>query len=110
MITRQPGWVAAFCHCSASAESSRAIAGAGCARTAVAARLTAAQARADLLNQLFDVIRLFQSRQRENEPVVLFEILLQLLGQVNQQCGVLQVLLVLGLEEFLSLRFAVGEP
>src|SRR5436309_3844682 len=80
--TRQPGCFADVCHWAASAESRRAMAGArrACSTACAlarphAARLTA-QTSADLLDQLFDIIRLLEGRNGEHVPIVLFQVLL----------------------------------
>ena len=61
-MTCQPSSDVHFCHVAASRGSGRTIAGLGCARNAPAAsRLIVAYARANLFDQLFNVVHLLQS-------------------------------------------------
>src|SRR5271165_6177440 len=70
----QPNSEVHFCHCAASRGSGRTIAGLGCAWvTPASARLIVAQAAANLFDQLFNVVGLLQSGEREYESPVLFD-------------------------------------
>src|SRR5690242_8922986 len=83
-ITRQPASFATGSHCAASEGSISAIAGACANPGMAAARLIAAHPRTNLLDELFDFIRFFQRREREDVPVVLLDLLLQLLREIDQ--------------------------
>src|SRR5664280_980374 len=113
-ITCQPASRVQFCHCGVSPGSSSATAGAfvciGCpASGQPSSRLIVAQARPNSFGQFLDVICLLERRHGENVAIVLFQFDLQLFGQVRQLGGILEILLVLGLENFVFLRLAVGQ-
>src|ERR1035441_7479473 len=120
-ITCQPGSRVQPRHWTASSASSSAMAGvllwaAGgwvCAACAASgqprSRLIVAQARTNSFGQFLDVIGFLERRHGENVAIVLLQLHLQLFGQVRQFGGILQVLLVLGLEDFFFLRLAVGQ-
>src|ERR1035441_7194571 len=113
-ITCQPASRVQFCHCTVSPGSSSATAGVfvrvGCAASGqTRSRLIVAQARTNSFGQFLDVICPFERRHGENVAIVLLQLDLQLFGQVRQLGGILQVLLVLGLEDFFFLRLAVGQ-
>src|ERR1035437_4815438 len=72
-------------------------------------RLIVAQARTNSFGQFLDVIGFLERRHGENVAIVLFQLDLQLFGQVRQLGGILEVLLMLGFEDFLFLRLAVGQ-
>jgi hypothetical protein len=65
-----------------------------------------AQARTKSFGQFLDVIGLLERRHGENVAIVLFQLDLQLFGQVRQFGGILEVLLMFGFEDFLFLRLA----
>ena len=67
------------------------------------------QARTDSLDQFLDFIGLLERGDGENVAVVLLQLLLQLFRQIGQLGGVLQVLFVLGLEDFIALHLPVGQ-
>src|ERR1017187_8962329 len=114
-ITCQPGSRFQFCESSESSSATagvftRAAAGWGrAARGQQRNRLIVTQARANPPGQFFDVIRFLERRHGENVAIVLFQIDFQLFGQVRQLGGILEVLLKLGLEDLVFLRFAVGQ-
>src|ERR1017187_10203331 len=117
-ITCQPASRVQFCHCRVSLGSSSATAGvfvwaAGglfCpASGQPRSRLIVAQARTNSFGQFLDIICLLERRHGENVAIVLLQLHLQLFGQIRQFGGILQVLLVLGLEDFFFLRLAVGQ-
>src|SRR5205823_5112793 len=110
---RHPRSRVQFCHCTASALSTSAIAGdfaGGCAAATPTSRLIMAQARANPFGQLFDIIGLLQGCHGEDEAVVLFQIDLELFGELRQIGGVLDVGLVLRLENLVALQLAVRQP
>src|ERR1017187_7683493 len=112
VITCQPTSRAQFCHCSVSLASSRAMAGAGlvcAARVQPTSRLIVAQPRANSLDQFLDVISLLERRHGKHVAVVLLQVDFQLFGQFRQIRGVLEILLIFRLENFVLLRFAVGQ-
>src|ERR1035437_3301948 len=117
-ITCQPSSRVQFCHCAASFASSSATAGgfacaAGgftCASSGQQrSRLIMEQARTNSFGQFLDVIGSLERRHGENVAIVLFQLDLQLFGQVRQLGGILEVLLMLGLEDFFFLRLAAGQ-
>src|ERR1035437_407719 len=124
-ITRQPSSRVQFCHCAMSPASSSATAGvfrwaavgsvcaAGgwvCAPSGQQrSRLIVKQARANSFGEFLDVIGFLERRHGENVAIVLFQLDLQLFGQVRQLGGILEILPMLGLEDFLFLRLAVGQ-
>src|SRR5438105_2484505 len=67
------------------------------------------QARTNFLGKLLNFFRLLNGGEREHEAVVLFQVSLQLLGQVDERGGVLQRLLVFGFKDFILLRLTVGQ-
>src|SRR4051794_39513020 len=109
VITCQPASRVQFCHWTVSAGSSSATAGdficpaSGQQRN----RLIVAHPRTNSFRQFLDIIRFFDSRDGEDVAIVLFQVDLQLLGQIRQFGSILEVLLVLGLEDFVLLRLAV---
>src|SRR5436190_19440548 len=109
--TRHPRSRVQFCHCTASAPSTSAMAGVlgGCASSTPPHRLMT-QARANPFGQLLDIIGLLQGCHREHEPIVLFEVDLELFGELRQLGGVLDVGLMLGFEDLVALQLAVGQP
>src|SRR6266852_5088037 len=95
-ITCHPASRVQFCHCTASPASSSAIAG-----TLVCAssghqriRLIVAQACTNSFSQFLDVIRLLERRHGENVAIVLFQVDLQLFGQLRELGRIFEVLLV----------------
>src|ERR1019366_9175950 len=120
-ITCQPGSRVQTRHWTASSASSSAMAGvllwaAGgwvCASCAASSqprsKLIVAQARTNSFGQFLDVIGFLERRHGENVAIVFFQIDFQLFGEFRQVGGILDVLLVLGLENFFFLRLAVGE-
>src|ERR1019366_3259070 len=116
-ITCQPSSRVQFCHCAASFASSSATAGvllgaAGgwvCAASGQRSRLIVAQARTNSFGQFLDVIGFLERRHGENVAIVLFQLDLQLFGQFRQLGGILEVLPMFGLEDFLFLRLAIGQ-
>src|SRR6266700_7080523 len=108
-MTRQPVPWTNVCHCCASAASTRAIACGAAARQTSAVRLIAAKARTNFPHQFFDVIGFLYGAHGHHEPVVLFEFFPELLRKFDQLGGVLEILFVLGLEDFVLLGFAVGK-
>src|SRR5437899_982153 len=104
-ITRQPSSLVQFCHCTGSAASSRATAGAldGCAASGQSSRLIVAQASANPFGQFFNVIRFLDGRHGDHVAVVLLQIDFQLIGEIRQLGGVLQILLMLGSCNFVAL-------
>src|SRR5712671_1244158 len=97
-MTRHPRSRVQFCHCTASAPSTSAIAGVfgGCASSTPPSRLMT-QTRANPFGQLLDIIDLLQGCHREHEPIVLFQIDLELFGELRQFGGILDIGLMLGL-------------
>ena len=67
------------------------------------------QARTNSFGEFLDIIRFLERCHGEDVAIVLFEVDLQLFGQVRQFGGILEVLLVLGLEDFVFLRLAIGK-
>src|SRR5450631_294512 len=121
-ITCQPGSRIQTRHCTASSASSSAMAGvllcaaggwvgaAGCATSGQhRSRLIVAQARTNSFGQFLDVIGFLERRHGDNVAIVFFQIDLQLFGEFRQIGGILDVLLMLGLEDFFFLRLAVGQ-
>src|SRR5450759_2587156 len=117
-ITCQPSSRVQFCHRTVSPASSSATAGvfrwaAGgwvCAASGQQrSRLIVKQARANSFGEFLDVIGFLERRHGENVAIVLFQLDLQLFGQVRQLGGILEILPMLGLEDFLFLRLAVGQ-
>src|ERR1019366_9082689 len=120
-ITCQPGSRVQTRHWTASSASSSAMAGvllwaAGgwvCAACAASgqprSRLIVAQARTNSFGQFLDVIGFLERRHGENVAIVLFQLDLQLFGQFRQLGGILEVLPMFGLEDFLFLRLAIGQ-
>src|ERR1039457_3843720 len=113
-IACQPASRVQFCHCARSPGSSSATAGVFVrvvcpASGQTSSRLIVAQARPNSFGQFLNVICFFERRHGENVAIVLLQLDLQLFGQVRQFGGILQVLLVLGLEDFFFLRLAVGQ-
>src|ERR1017187_8978613 len=124
-ITCQPASRVQSCHCTVSLGSSSATAGvfvwaAGVFVWAAGglfcpasgqprSRLIVAQARTNSFGQFLDIICLLERRHGENVAIVVLQLHLQLFGQIRQFGGILQVLLVLGLEDFFFLRLAVGQ-
>src|ERR1043165_303265 len=80
VITRHPASLAHASHCAASAGSISAMAG-DCAAALDTSRLIMPQARTDLFDQFFDVIRFFQRGDGQYEPLVFLQVLLQLLRE-----------------------------
>ena len=67
------------------------------------------QARTNSFGEFLDIIRFLEGCHGEDVAIVLFEVDLQLFGQVRQFGGILEVLLMFGLEDFVFLRLAVGQ-
>src|SRR6516164_8738962 len=115
-ITCQPSSRVQFCHCTASAASTSAMAGlavvAGdcvCAPSDQARSRLMVQARTNSFGEFLDIIRFLERCHGEDVAIVLFEVDLQLFGQVRQFGGVLEVLLMFRLEDLIFLRLAVGQ-
>src|SRR5579871_1654906 len=122
VITCHPRSFTKLCHCAASLESMSAMAGVlpvgapgtakvggSCAKRRPHPRLIMAHARADLLDEFFDIIRFFQSGHGQDVAIVLLQVLLQLFGKLHQLRRVLQVLFLLGLQDFIALQLTVGQ-
>src|SRR5690348_7281696 len=95
-----------LCHCAASPSSSTssggfevsaAIAGES-VNQADRKRLKPPQARADAFGKFFDLLGLLQAGDGEHMAVVLLELFLELLADLDQSVGVLEVSLVVCLE------------
>src|SRR3954447_74935 len=106
VTTCQPSSFVQVCHCGASAGSTTAIAGV-CAWAGSALIMT--QAAANALGQLFNFIRLLEAPHRNHVCLVLLQLHLQVLGEVDQLGGVLDVLFPFLFEDLGARRLAVGE-
>src|ERR1700691_538189 len=91
-------------------------AAAGTARIATRTRISARwaitsvyQPRVNPFGQFLNFFGLLQAGYRKHVAIVLFQLLLQLFGQLNELCRVLQVPFVIGLQDFILLGFAVGK-
>src|ERR1035441_7160781 len=71
--------------------------------------LIVAQARTNSFVQLLDVIGFLERRHGDNVAIVFFQIDFQLFGEFRQIGGILDVLPMFCLEDFLFLRLAVGQ-
>src|SRR5215469_6279108 len=110
-ITFQPAGSNQVFHWAASEASMRATAGEPAARIVpLAARLIAAQTSPNLFEEFLKVVDLLQVGKRQHVAVVLVQAVAQLGGQRYELVGVLHVLRVLSLQDFILLRLAVGEP
>src|SRR5580700_396819 len=67
--------------------------------------LSAPQAGADTFGQFLNFFRLLEAGEREHVPIVLFQLLLQPLGQLDELGGILQVPLVVRLQDLFLLCF-----
>jgi hypothetical protein len=109
-MTCQPTLFVQVCHCAASAASINAMAGVlvWAGASAQASRLMP-HTRTDLLDQFFDIIRFLDCAHGKHESIVLFEIGFEILRQFHQAGRVLEILLVFRFEDFVALRFAIGQ-
>lgn len=64
----------------------------------------------DSLGEFFDFFSFFEGGQRQDVAVVLFELELQVVGELGQLAGVVERLLVIGLEHFIALELSIGQP
>jgi hypothetical protein len=67
------------------------------------------QASANFFDQLLNVFGLLERLEREDETIVLLDALPQILRHVNELRRILQVFCVLGLQNLVALRLAVGQ-
>src|SRR5215469_3387194 len=110
-ITFQPAGSTQVFHWAASEASISATAGAPAARSdPLVTPLIAAQTSANFLKEFLKVVDLFQVGKREHVAVVLIQVVAQRGGELHELVGVFEVLGVLDLQDFILLRFAVGEP
>src|SRR6516164_10622702 len=97
VTTRQPVALAHSCHCGASPGSTSARTGAGSTAAAWKTRLVMPKAVANAFRQLLDLIGLFQARHRQDVRFVLLQFLLEILGELHDLGGILDILLAFGL-------------
>src|ERR1700734_3462621 len=79
------------------------------ANRAVERALSAPQPGVYTFGQFLNFFRLLEAGEREHVPIVLFQLLLQPLGQLDQLSGILQVPLVVRLQDLLLLGFSVRQ-
>src|SRR5262252_5148546 len=101
-------WAAGGAACAACGTEAAPGTAAGCATAARASKLMA-QAPANPLGQFFNVIRFLDRGHGDDIEVVLLQVEFQLLREIHQVGGVFEILLVLGLEDFVGLLLAAGQ-
>src|SRR5579863_2210860 len=66
-------------------------------------------AAANAFGDLLHIVEFFQETKRKNEAIALFEIQFERFGNFDQFTRILEVLLVIGFQDFVALQFAVGQ-